>query len=82
MPTKGKGKRKVTAGPMDPRKTREPVTGHPDTDINAALDSILLSPHLDTSYESDRSIDTAIPPTPPTATQATVPTSPADRVVA
>ena len=22
-------KRKVKAGPMDPRKTREPVTGHP-----------------------------------------------------
>ena len=43
-PMPEKGKRKVKAGPMDPRKTREPVTGHPDTDLNAVLDSILLSP--------------------------------------
>ena len=58
MPAKGKGKRKVTAGPMDPRKTREPVTGHPDTDLNAALNDILLSPpHPHTGYASDASID-------------------------
>ena len=43
MPAKGKGKRKVTAGPMDPRKTREPVTGHPNN-LYAALGSIMMSP--------------------------------------
>ena len=74
MPTKGKGKRKVTAGPMDPRKTREPVTGHPDTDLKAAPDSTPQSPHPDTDYESDTvSVVTALPPTPtPTPKQESV----------
>ena len=43
---------------MDPRKTREPVTGHPDTDLNAALDSIMLSPpqsQSNSGYESNTS---------------------------
>ena len=40
MPAKGKGKRKVTSGPIDPRKTREPVTGHPcNTDAGDESDS-------------------------------------------
>ena len=70
MPIKDKGKRKLTAGPMDPRKTREPVTGHPDSDLNAALDSILLSPPPVTGYDSDTSMfttTTAVLPPPPTA---------------
>ena len=62
---------------MDPRKTREPVTGHPDADLNAALDSITLSPRQsdappDTGYESDISMAsrvTAVPP--PTAKPST-----------
>ena len=57
MPIKGRDKRQVMAGPMDPRKPREPVTGHPDTpdtNLNAALDSIMLSPpQSDIGYESD-----------------------------
>ena len=66
MPAKGKGKRKVTTGPMDPRKTREPVTGHPDGDINAALDSIILSPpHTDDGDDSDSSAVTTITAAPP-----------------
>ena len=69
MPAKGKGKRKVTTGPMDPRKTREPVTGHPDGDINAALDSVMLSPpHTDNSYDSDSSVVTTITTAPPPLT--------------
>ena len=65
MPAKGKGKRKVTTGPMDPRKTREPVTGHPDSDINAALDTVMLSPpHTDKDYDSDTSVVTTAPPLP------------------
>ena len=69
MPAKGKGKRKVTTGPMDPRKTREPVTGHPDSDINAALDSVTLSPpHTDNGYDSDSSVVTTITTAPPPLT--------------
>ena len=74
MPAKGKGKRKVTAGPMDPRKTREPVTGHPDTDLNAALDSIMLSPpHTDAAYDSDSSMITTTTAAPPPPTTAAAP---------
>ena len=59
MPAKGKGKRKVTTGPMDPCKTREPVTGHSDSDINAALDTVMLSPpHTDKGYDTDSSVVT------------------------
>ena len=59
MPAKGKGKRKVTAGPMDPRKTREPVKGHPEGNLNEALDSVMLSPPpTDKDYDSDSSMAT------------------------
>ena len=48
MAGKGKGKQKVTTIPMDSRKTRVLVTGHPDGNVNVALNSIMLfPPHID-----------------------------------
>ena len=82
MPAKGKGKRKVTTGPMDPRKTREPVTGHPDGDVTAALDSVMLSPpHTDNGYDSDTSVVTTTTTAPPPAVRM-IPASALDEIKA
>ena len=69
MPTTGKGKRKVTAGPMNPQKTREPVTGHPDggyeSDTSMVTDDDLLTevlahmlPVLGRKYQSAKRDET------------------------
>ena len=49
----GKGKRRVRAGPMDPRKTREPVTGHPDAGYESDASMATAPPPPEPAPPSD-----------------------------